>query len=119
MAPDRIPDPRSPFRTFLAERYSAGTDEALAWRDVAIACIAAHELSEEGRKVTLIGSLLVAGDETVFSLFGAVSSADVAAVGERTQLPYDRISEGVRMTPSGHRHRAAEALSADPTEDHR
>ncbi len=93
----------------------------MALRDVAVARIAARALTEEGRRVTLIGSLWVAGDETVFSLFGAMSRADVAAVGERTQLPYDRISEGVRMTPSGHRRRATEAPSnpSDPIEDPR
>ncbi|MGP1673662.1 MAG: hypothetical protein ACTS8Z_00420 [Candidatus Limnocylindrales bacterium] len=91
-------------RTFLAERYSPATSEAAARRDLDAARVAARELSEEGRRVTLIGCLLVAGDETVFSLFGAASGADVAAVGERTELPYDRISEGVRMMPSRHPH---------------
>ena len=45
---------------------------------------AATQLSSEGRSVTLLGCLLVPSDDTVFSLFGAASSADVAAVGERT-----------------------------------
>ena len=48
--------------------------------------------------MTLLGCLLVPSDDTVFSLFGAASSADVAAVGERIAAPYDRISEGVPVT---------------------
>lgn len=96
MAPDR---PAAVIRTFLAERYRAGTSQAAARRESAAAERAAIELSEEGRPVTLIGSLLVPSDETVFSLFDASSSEDVAAVGERTDQPYDRISEGVPVTP--------------------
>ena len=45
--------------------------------------------------MTLIGSLLVPSDETVFSLFGAAAAADVVAVGERLSLPYDRITESI------------------------
>jgi hypothetical protein len=96
MAPDR---PAPATRTFLAERYRAGTSEAVAQRESAAAQRAALELSGEGRPVTLIGSLLVPSDETVFSLFGASSPEDVAAVGERSAQPYDRISEGVPVTP--------------------
>lgn len=86
-------------RTFLAERYRAGTSKAIAHRETEAARAAAAELSLEGRPVTLIGSLLVPSDETVFSLFGAGSPGDVAAVGERTNQPYDRISEGVPIRP--------------------
>jgi hypothetical protein len=96
MAPDRLP---APTRTFLAERYGAGTSQAAARRETEAAQRAAVELSGEGRPVTLIGSLLVASDETVFSLFGALSPEDVAAVGERTDQPFDRISEGVAVLP--------------------
>ena len=95
MTPDRSPAPPGSLRTFLAERYRATTSEADARRESEAARVAAIELSLEGRQVTLIGSLLVPGDETVFSLFGAASSSDVVAVGERTNQPYDRISEGV------------------------
>lgn len=95
---------RPAVRTFLAERYSPGTSEAVARRDLAAATVAARELTHEGRRITLLGSLLVARDETVFSLFGATTAADVAAVGERTRRPYDRISEGVRMLPDRMSH---------------
>ena len=100
MAPDHSPAPNVSFRTFLAERYGAGMSQAVARGEAEAAQIAALELSGEGRQVTLLGSLLVPGDETVFSLFGAASPEDVAAVGERTRQPYDRISEGVPMTPA-------------------
>lgn len=99
MAPDRLPARHASFRTFLAERYRAGTSHAVACCESEAARDAAIELSKEGRPVTLIGSLLVPGDETIFSLFGAASPEDVAAVGERTDQPYDRISEGVPVTP--------------------
>ncbi len=99
MAPDRSPAPHVSFHTYLAERYRAGTSHAAARRESEAARLAALELSREGRPVTLIGSLLVPSDETVFSLFGASSRDDVAAVGERAAQPFDRISEGVPVTP--------------------
>lgn len=100
MASNPSPASRVSLRTFLAERYRAGMSQAVARGEAEAAQTAAVELSGEGRHVTLLGSLLVPGDETVFSLFGAASPEDVAAVGERTQQPYDRISEGVPMTPA-------------------
>lgn len=108
MAPDHSPVARGSLRTFLAERYRADTSPAAARRESEAARVAAIELSLEGRPVTLIGSLLVPSDETVFSLFGAGSPDDVAAVGDRTDQPYDRISEGVPMTPSRARRAAKE-----------
>jgi hypothetical protein len=98
MAPDRTHASHVSFHTYLAERYRAGTSRAAARRESEAAQVAAAQLSLEGRPVTLIGSLLVPSDETVFSLFGASSRDDVAAVGERAAQPYDRISEGVPVT---------------------
>ena len=72
----------------------------LARREAEAARIAAIQLSREGRRVTLIGSLLVPSDETVYSLFGAAAVADVVAVGERVSLPYDRITESVPVAPA-------------------
>ncbi|MBA2718281.1 MAG: hypothetical protein H0U52_03410 [Chloroflexi bacterium] len=97
MAPDNAVAPHGPIRIFLAERYGAGTSATTARQETRAAEDVAMELSREGRPVTLLGSLLVPIDETVFSLFEAVSAADVAAVGERTEQPYDRISEGIRV----------------------
>ena len=99
MARDRSQAPHPSLRTFLAERYRAGISHEAARRETEATRVAAIELSREGRSVALLGSLLVPGDETVFSLFGAASLDDVAAVGERTDQPYDRISEGVPVTP--------------------
>lgn len=100
MAPDRAaPEPEARRQMFLAERYRAGSSRETARLEAEAAGVAAIQLSREGRSVTLIGSLLVPGDETVFSLFGAASRDDVAAVGERTAMPYDRISESVPMAP--------------------
>lgn len=100
MAPDHRPTPDLSLRTFLAERYRAGTSQAAARRESVAVRAAATQLSEAGRRVTLIGSLLVPTDDTVFSLFTAGSAEDVAAVGERTEQPFDRISEGIPVSPS-------------------
>ena len=100
MAPDDRPTLHRSFRTFLAERYRAGTSQAAARRDTDAVRRAAIELSGEGRTVSLIGSLLVPSDDTVFSLFSAASSDDVAAVGDRIDQPFDRISEGITVAPS-------------------
>jgi len=100
MPPEHLSGLPGVTRTFLAERYRAGTSQLAARREAEAARIAAAELSREGRPVTLVGSLLVPSDDTIFLLFGAQSSEDVAAVGVRTDQPYDRISEGVPLTPS-------------------
>lgn len=109
MARDPLPPRHASFRTFLAERYRAVTSHALARYESEAVQVAAIELSTEGRPVKLIGSLLVPGDETIFLLFGAASPEDVAAVGERTHQPYDRISEAVPMTPPRDRRPPKEA----------
>ena len=100
MASDDSPYPERSFKTFLAERYRAGTSHAAARRESEAVRVAAIELSGAGRRVTLIGSLLVPTDDTVFSLFSAASPEDVAAVGERTEQPFDRISEGITVSPA-------------------
>jgi len=100
MASDHRTSPDVSFRTFLAERYRAGTSQAAARRESEAVREAAVQLSEAGRRISLIGSLLVPTDDTVFSLFTAASADDVAAVGERTQQPFDRISEGIPVSPS-------------------
>ena len=120
MAPDRVaPEPESRRRTFLAERYRAGSSPETARIESEAAGLAATQLSLEGRSVTLIGSLLVPSDETVFSLFGAASREDVAAVGERTALPYDRISESVPVprVARSDRRSAREQRVAEPAVD--
>lgn len=103
MAPDRSAALPLSRRTFLAERYRAGGSRETARRESEAASLAATQLSLEGRSVTLIGSLMVPSDETVYSLFGATSRDDVAAVGERTGQPYDRISESVPVAPRARR----------------
>lgn len=92
-------------RTFLAERYRAGGSRETVRGETNAARLAAIQLSLEGRPVSLIGSLLVPTDETLYSLFWATSRGDVAAVGERTNQPYDRISESVPVGPATHRPR--------------
>jgi hypothetical protein len=99
MASDHRPSPDLSFKTFLAERYRAGTSQAAARRESEAIREAAIELTGAGHRVTLIGSLLVPTDDTVFSLFSAASPEDVAAVGERTEQPFDRISEGIPVSP--------------------
>lgn len=101
-------------RTYLAERYRAGGSRETARQELEAAGHAATQLSREGRPVRLLGSLVVPTDETIYSLFGAASREDVAAVGERTDQPYDRISESVLV---GAPHLVTDAPSrpaADP-----
>jgi hypothetical protein len=105
MAPDRSTAQPVTRRTFLAEHYRAGSSRETARSEFEAAQVAAVQLSLEGRPVTLIGSLLVPSDDTVYSLFGAASRDDVAAVGERTDQPYDRISESVPVALTNRRNR--------------
>ena len=114
MASDHRPAPDPAFRTFLAERYRAGTSQAAARRESEAVRAAAIQLSEAGRRVALIGSLLVPTDDTVFSLFSAASVDDVAAVGERMEQPFDRISEGIPVSPARFRDGSTRRMT-DPS----
>ena len=76
--------------TYLIEAYVAGGDIAeLQGR----ARAAAEAMSNEGRVIRYLRSVLVPADETCFHLFDAASEDAVAELARRAELRYQRIVE--------------------------
>jgi len=81
---------------YLVERYWPGVDAALLRAALPRLERAASALTEEGRPVAHVGSLLVEDDQVVFSVIAAGSESVVAEVNERAELPVDRIATVTR-----------------------
>ena len=62
-------------RTFLVERYWPGVDEAVLRTALPRLERAANALTQEGRPVTHIGSLLVVDDQVVFSVIAECTTS--------------------------------------------
>jgi Nickel responsive protein SCO4226-like len=77
---------------YLVERYWPGIDEPLLQASLPRLERAADEISAEGRAVDHVGSLLVPGDQVVFSVIRAESAELVLEVNERAGLPVDRVA---------------------------
>jgi uncharacterized protein DUF4242 len=83
-------------RSYLVECYWPGVDEDKLAAAVRRARMAASELCDSGRRVDFRGSILVPSDETVFCLFDG-SEADVRAVSEQADLPFERVIASLRI----------------------
>ncbi len=90
-------DRRRGTTTFVVERYWPGVDEATLRAALPRLARAASAMTEEGCPVAHLGSLLMPGDQVVFSVFTAESGAHVAAVNDRAELPVDRITAAVAL----------------------
>lgn len=77
---------------FLVERYWPGIDEPTLQASLPRLERAVGEASARGRNVDHVGSLLVPGDQVVFSVIRAESVELVLEVNERAGLPVDRIA---------------------------
>jgi hypothetical protein len=82
-------------QTFLVESYWAEHSE-VAVRDRAnqVAAIA-RDLRDDGRVVTLLGTLLIPNDEVCFWRFAGGSFADVEEAGRRAGLAFDRVMPSI------------------------
>lgn len=83
--------------TFLAERYWPGLDEATAREAV-------RRLAEEADAVdpiSIVTSAFVPPEEAVLVTIRAASREDVAEIGRRAGLPFDRIVEVVDLVEVG------------------
>jgi hypothetical protein len=83
-------------RTYLVECYWPGVSEEKVAAAVGRAEEAAHKLRTQGRELRFRGSILVRDDETVFYLFDG-EEADVRAVSEHAEVPYERVLESLRI----------------------
>lgn len=91
MAPEPRTDTPVPTRPFLVERYAPELTVEQMRAGEGRARRAAAALTRAGRPVEYIGSLVVEGEETVFSLFEAQSPDAIADVNRRAGLPFDRV----------------------------
>ena len=93
MAGTALPGPAA----FLAERYWPGIDEATARQAV-------RRLVEEARAVdpvSIVISAFVPPEEVLLVTIRAGSSEDVAQIGRRAGLPFDRIVEVIVIEGAG------------------
>ena len=89
----RNPQPSRPAARsrFIAERYWPGlTLERLESGEAAVRRASAA-LTREGRPVRYLGSILIASEETAFSVFQADDAESVAEANRRAGLPFDRV----------------------------
>ncbi len=97
MAMDQhAPDPRS-LRTFLVERYWPDVDEATVRGVVASLDRAALDMTAEGTTVRHIVSILMPGDQVVFSLIEAADETVARQVNARAGVPLDRIADAIAL----------------------
>ena len=56
------------------------------------------QMSAEGTLVRHVTSILIPGEEVVFSLYEAPSAAAVRQLNERAAIPVSRIAEAIQVT---------------------
>ncbi len=81
--------------TYLVESYGGELSDAAVRIGAARVARAAGELRARGRRVTLLGCLLIPDDEVCFWRFAGDSLADVRAVARRAGLDIQRIATSV------------------------
>jgi hypothetical protein len=81
-----------PSKSFVVECYWPGVGEAQLADAVERAQGAASELRIAGANVSLFGSILMPGDETVFLLFQGTED-DIRATALRAGIAFERIVE--------------------------
>jgi hypothetical protein len=59
----------------------------------------AERLSSEGASTRYVGSILVPADEVAFCLFEAASIEAATEANQRSEIPFERILEVVRLEP--------------------
>jgi hypothetical protein len=94
-----LPSRPQPVRVsrFVAERYSPGMTLALVRAMEPRLRLAAASITGEGHPVRYLGSILIAAEETVFSVFEADGAESVAEVNSRIEAPFDRIVPVVEL----------------------
>lgn len=86
-----------PRRAFLVERYWPGVDEASARAIVSNLERAALAMTAEGNVVEHVVSILMPGDQVVFSVIEAADEAAARQVNERAEAPLDRIAAAITL----------------------
>ena len=93
---DHVPD-TPVIRTFLVERYWPDVDESMAQAAVTSLERVAAAMTAEGTPVEHIVSILMPGDQVVFSLIEAADETVARRVHERAGIQLDRVAEAVAL----------------------
>ena len=91
-----VPD-APPTQTFLVERYWPDVDEATVRSVVASLERAASAMTAEGTTVKHIVSILMPGDQVIFSLIQAADETVARQLNARAAVPLDRIAAAVAL----------------------
>ncbi len=91
-----VPD-APPTRMFLVERYWPDVDEATVRSVVASLERAASAMTAEGTNVKHIVSILMPGDQVIFSLIQAADETVARQLNARAAVPLDRIAAAVAL----------------------
>ena len=87
--------------TYLVECYWPGVTRAGVFAAIRRAHAAAADISRTGRRVELVRSTFVPGDEAVLCVFEASSPEDIAEANSRAGVRFDRISAAVDVAGEG------------------
>ena len=91
---------KPPTRTYLVERYWPGIDEPKARTVLSKLERVARDMTRDGTPVQHVVSILMPGDQVVFSLIEAADEAAVRSVNERADIPTDRIAAAIALRPT-------------------
>ena len=84
-------------RTFLVERYWPDVDEPTARAAVTSLERVAAAMTAEGTHVEHVVSILMPGDQVVFSLIQAADETVARRANERAGIPLDRVAAAVAL----------------------
>jgi hypothetical protein len=84
-------------RTFLVERYWPDVDESTARAAITSLEQVASAMTAEGTPVEHVVSILMPGDQVVFSLIQAADETVARRANERAGIPLDRVTAAVAL----------------------
>ena len=84
--------------TYLVERYWPGVTSELLLEALNRGRRAIEQMSDEGTFIRDVTSILIPGEEVVFSVYEGPSAAAVRQLNERAGIPVSRIVEVIVVT---------------------
>ncbi len=84
--------------TYLVERYWPGVTIEWLLEALERGSRVMEEMSGKGTQLRHINSILLPGEEVVFSVFDGASAAEVGEFNERAGIPVSRIVDAIVVT---------------------
>jgi Nickel responsive protein SCO4226-like len=84
--------------TYMVERYWPGVTSELLLETLNRGRRVMEEMRAEGTSISAVTSILLPGEEVVFSVYEGPSAAAVRQVNERADIPVSRIVEAISVT---------------------